>query len=93
MVTVGHEIWAMGGLYKETFQSAVEILDTRASKWRSQDHNGMKTPHAYFAAAQMNGQVYAVSGMSDRKVICLAWTLPQSVLYTCPLIAFSYGLE
>ena len=66
MVAVGQEIWAMGGWDNNIFQDAVEVFDVRADKWR--DGPKMKTPHAYFMAAHLNGEIFAAGGMLDRSV-------------------------
>ena len=67
MVAAGQEIWAMGGWDNNVFQDAVEIFDVRADKWRVGPR--MKTAHAYFPAAYLNGEMYALAGMSDREVL------------------------
>ena len=70
VVTVGHELWAMGGWDNSAFQDAVDIYDSKADKWRPGKR--MKTPRAYFAAAHLDGLVYALSGMQERQVFLSA---------------------
>lgn len=65
-MTVGQQLWVMGGWDNNNFQDSVEIFDTQAGKWMP--FKDMKMPHAYFAAAQLDGLVYAVAGMQERQV-------------------------
>jgi hypothetical protein len=65
MVTVGSDVYALGGWDNTDFLEVVDIFDTRAGAWRQ--GKDMKTKHAYFSAAHLDGDLYAMSGMSDRK--------------------------
>jgi len=65
MVTVGSDVYALGGWDNADFLSVVDVYDTRAGAWRQ--GKDMKTKHAYFSAALLDGDLYAMSGMSDRK--------------------------
>lgn len=65
-VTVGEEIWTLGGWDNVVFQDTAEVYDSRASRWRK--GASMKTAHAYFAAAHLHGELFALGGMSERTV-------------------------
>ena len=65
MVSVGTDVYALGGWDNTSFLDAVDVYDTRAGAWREQ--KPMKTEHAYFSAAHLDGDLYAMSGMKDRK--------------------------
>ena len=65
LVTVGSSLYALGGWNSESFMDGVEVLDTRAGAWRAMPP--MKTPHAYHAAALLDGRIYALGGMSSQQ--------------------------
>ena len=66
MVSVGTELYALGGWNNDQFMSEVEVYDARKNAWR--EFAALKTPHAYFSAAHLDGKLYVLGGMVDQQV-------------------------
>ena len=66
MVAVGTDLYVLGGWNNDLFMTEVEVFDARANAWR--EHASLKTPHAYFSAAHLDGKLYVLGGMADQQV-------------------------
>ena len=66
MMAVGTDLYVLGGWNNDEFMNNVEVYDARANAWR--DFPRLKTAHAYFSAACLDGKMYVLGGMSDQKV-------------------------
>lgn len=66
-VAIGSDLHVLAGWDGTDILDTVEIFDARKNAWRQGAR--MKTNRAYFGAAELDGQLFALGGLENKAVL------------------------